>query len=64
VWRPGDGTWYWGTSASGFNDAAARAKQWGNDALGGRRHSDGALNAPAAGGRSGCWQGFLTGSAQ
>ena len=34
VWRPGNGTWYWGTSSSGFNDAAARSKQWGNKDLG------------------------------
>jgi hypothetical protein len=32
--RPGNGTFYWGTSSSGFNDAAARAKQWGNKDLG------------------------------
>ena len=34
VWRPTDGTWYWATSSSGFNDIAARAKQWGSPSLG------------------------------
>jgi photosystem II stability/assembly factor-like uncharacterized protein len=29
VWRAGDGTWYWLTSSSGYNYAAAGAKQWG-----------------------------------
>jgi len=34
VWRPGAGTWYWGTSSSGFNDGAARSKPWGSAGLG------------------------------
>ena len=34
VWRPADGTWYWATSSSGFDDTAARAKTWGSTALG------------------------------
>jgi hypothetical protein len=34
VWRPGTGTWHWLPSTSGYAYAAARAKQWGNAALG------------------------------
>ena len=29
VWRPGDGTWYWLTSASSYNYAAQQHRQWG-----------------------------------
>jgi Divergent InlB B-repeat domain/FG-GAP-like repeat len=34
VWRPSNGTWYWGTSSSGFQDPAARSKAWGSAVLG------------------------------
>jgi hypothetical protein len=34
VWRAPSGTWYWLTSASGYDYAAARAQQWGNESLG------------------------------
>jgi FG-GAP-like repeat len=34
VWRASSGTWYWLTSSSGFNYAAARGMQWGNSDLG------------------------------
>jgi hypothetical protein len=30
VWRPSSGTWFWLTSSSGYNTAAAEARQWGN----------------------------------
>jgi len=29
VWRTSTGTWYWLTSSSGFNPAAANSRQWG-----------------------------------
>jgi hypothetical protein len=34
VWRTSTGTWYWLTSSSNYNPAAAVAKQWGNASLG------------------------------
>jgi hypothetical protein len=34
VWRASTGTWYWLTSSSGYDTAAASSKQWGNNALG------------------------------
>jgi hypothetical protein len=34
VWRASTGTWHWLTSMSGYNTAAAGAKQWGNLSLG------------------------------
>jgi hypothetical protein len=34
LWRPSDGTWYSLTSTSAFNYSVARARQWGNAALG------------------------------
>ena len=34
VWRASTGTWYWLTSSSGFNTAAAGSRQWGNQGLG------------------------------
>ena len=34
VWRASTGTWHWLTSASGYDYAAAGAKQWGNQAAG------------------------------
>jgi uncharacterized delta-60 repeat protein len=34
VWRASTGTWYWLTSASGYNYAAAGAKQWGSQSEG------------------------------
>ena len=34
VWRASTGTWNWLTSSSGYDYAAAGAKQWGNQALG------------------------------
>ena len=30
VWRPSSGTWYWLTSSSGYDYAAAGAHQWGS----------------------------------
>ena len=34
VWRPATGTWFWLTSSSGYDYAAARSVQWGNRDLG------------------------------
>ena len=34
VWRAPTGTWFWVTSASGYNYAASQSKQWGNQAAG------------------------------
>jgi hypothetical protein len=34
IWRPSNGTWFWLTSSSGFNPAAARSVQWGAERLG------------------------------
>src|SRR4029077_2289594 len=34
VWRASTGTWYWLTSSSEYNYAAANGKQWGNQSLG------------------------------
>jgi hypothetical protein len=34
VWRPSNGTWFWLTSSTGFNPAAARSVQWGAERLG------------------------------
>jgi hypothetical protein len=34
VWRASTGTWFWLTSSSGYNYAAAGSKQWGNQSLG------------------------------
>jgi hypothetical protein len=34
VWRPGSGSWFWATSSSGFDDSAARARQFGSGAQG------------------------------
>jgi hypothetical protein len=36
VWRPGTGTWYWLTSASGYSYASVGLRQWGNGAMGDR----------------------------
>jgi len=33
VWLPASGTWYWLTSSSGYNAAAAGSKQWGSGSL-------------------------------
>ena len=34
VWRASTGTWYWLTSSTGYDYAAASSKQWGNQGLG------------------------------
>lgn len=34
VWSVATGTWKWVTAASGFSEASAQSKQWGNHALG------------------------------
>ena len=34
IWRPADGTWYWLTSASGYDAEFAQGQQWGNQARG------------------------------
>ena len=34
VWRASTGTWYWLTSSSQYDYAAARSKQWGDQSLG------------------------------
>jgi hypothetical protein len=34
VWRAPTGTWFWLTSSSGYNTAAAGSKQWGNQSAG------------------------------
>ena len=36
VWRPGNGTFYWLTSSSGYDYMAQNARQWGTQALGDR----------------------------
>src|SRR5206468_1423519 len=34
VWRPDDGTWYWLTSASGYDGSATASRQWGSAVYG------------------------------